>query len=82
MDILAVLALITKGITIAQALLAAGQSAVPAFDALKNLISGAQSGSVTQAQLDQTEALLDQMVDDFNLDLPPLPATPPANPPG
>lgn len=73
MDIIAILALIEKGITIAQALLAAGQSAVPAFEALKNLITGAKNGTVTDDQLNETETLLDQLISDFNLDLPPLP---------
>lgn len=75
MDIIAILALVEKGITIAEALLSAGQSAVPAFDALKNLITGAKAGTVTQEQLDATETLLDQLIADFNLDLPPIAGT-------
>jgi hypothetical protein len=71
METVAILALIEKGIVIAQALLAAGQSAVPAFNALKALIAGAKQGSVTDDMLEQTEATLDGLIDDFNLELPP-----------
>lgn len=73
MDILAILAIVEKGITVAQALLEAGQTAEPALEALKNLITGAKTGTVTDAELDQTETLLDQLISDFNLDLPTLP---------
>ena len=69
MDISAILALIAKGISIVEALYEAGQSAAPAFEALKNLITGAQEGTVTDQQLTETEALLDQMIADFNLDI-------------
>lgn len=69
MDIAAILLLIQKGVTIAEALIAAGESAAPAFTALKNLITGAQKGSVSDADLDATEAQLDKLIEDFNLDI-------------
>lgn len=72
MDIMAILALVLKGVSVVEAVVAAGQEAAPAITAIKDLITGAQNGSVTQAQLDSTEATLDAMIDDFNLDLPPL----------
>lgn len=71
MDIVAVLALISKGITVAEALYTAGEEAAPAFTALKNLVTGAQAGTVTDEELGKTEALLDQMMADFNTPLPP-----------
>lgn len=71
MDIAAVLALIGKGITVIETLYEAGEAAAPAIEALKNLVTGAQNGTVTDDQLTQTEALLDQMIADFNSDLPP-----------
>lgn len=71
MDIVAILALIGKGITVVETLYEAGQSAAPALEALKNLVTGAQDGTVTDDQLAQTDALLDQMIADFNSDLPP-----------
>lgn len=70
MDIVAILALVEKGMTIIGALVEAGKSAAPAIDAIKNLVSGAQSGTVSDADLDACEAQLDQMIDDFNLDIP------------
>lgn len=71
MDFVAVLALISKGITVAEALYQAGQEAAPAFTALKNLVTGAQNGTVTDEELNKTEALLDQLMADFNAPLPP-----------
>lgn len=71
MDIMAILALVLKGVSVVEAVIAAGQSAAPAITVIRDLITGAQTGAVTQAQLDATEATLDSMIDDFNLDLPP-----------
>lgn len=71
MDIVAILALVAKGITVATALLEAGQSAAPALAALTKLVTGAQTGAVTKAQLDATEAVLDSLIADFNVELPP-----------
>lgn len=67
MNIAAILLLIQKGVTIAEALIAAGQTATPAFNVIKNLISGAQKGAVSDDDLDITEAQLDQLIEDFNL---------------
>lgn len=73
MDIAAIFALIAKGLTVVEAVVAAGEEAAPAIKALYNLVTGAQNGAVTDDQLEQTEALLDQMITDFNLDLTPPP---------
>lgn len=70
MDVMAILALVAKGVSVISALISAGESAAPAIEVVKNLITGAQKGSVTPEQLAQTEALLDSMIDDFNLELP------------
>jgi hypothetical protein len=69
MDVAAILALVTKGISIANALIMAGQSAAPAFAALQNLFKG--KATITQADMDSTDAVLDALLDDFNLELPP-----------
>lgn len=69
MDIAAVILLIQKGVTIAEALIAAGESAAPAFSAIKNLLTGAQKGTVSEDDLDATEAQLDKLIDDFNLEI-------------
>ena len=71
MNIVAILALIAKGISVAEALYAAGKEAGPALKVIKDLVTGAQNGNVTQAELDQTETLLDSLISDFNTDLPP-----------
>lgn len=71
MDVAQILTLVSKGITIASALLEAGQNAAPALAAIGNLVTGAKTGSVTQEELDKTEALLDKLLSDFNVELPP-----------
>lgn len=70
MDIMAVLLLIEKGIAVAEVLIAAAKDAGPAFQAIKDLITGAKKGTVTDQQLTDTEALLDSLIADFNTDLP------------
>lgn len=73
MDIMAILALVAKGISVATTLIDAAESAEPALTAIAGVVSGAQKGTVTQADLDKTEALLDSLIDDFNTDLPDSP---------
>lgn len=74
MDIAAILALVAKGLTVVEAIYTEGEAALPAITALVNLVDGAQSGSVTDEQLESTEALLDQMISDFNVPITPPPA--------
>lgn len=69
MDPAAIIALITKGLTIAQALIDAGESAAPAIEALLKGFGG--KTAVTQADLDKTEAALDKLLDEFEIELPP-----------
>ncbi len=69
MDASAILALVEKGIGIASALIAAGQSAAPAWAALQNLFN--RDTAITQADLDHTETVLDALIDEFNTPLPP-----------
>lgn len=71
MDIAAILALIAKGITIIDTLVQAGKDAAPAIKALSDVVSGAQKGTVTDADLDATETLLDSLIADFNTEMPP-----------
>ena len=70
MDAAAIFLLIEKGITVISTLIAAGQSAEPAIAALLKLIGGAKAGTVTQAEMDATDALLDDQLAQFNADLP------------
>lgn len=65
--LLAVIALVNKGIDIAQKLYAAGKDAAPALEAIKNLTSNKEP---TQADLDATEATLDGLMSELNSDLP------------
>lgn len=69
MDIAAILAIVTKGVSVASALITAGQSAAPAFAALQNLFKAKET--ITQADMDAADAILDGLLDDFNLELPP-----------
>lgn len=66
MDIAAVLALVLKGVGIIETLVEVGQDVAPAIKVVTNLITGAQAGTVTDAELTATEATLDGMIADFN----------------
>lgn len=66
MDVMAILALIAKGVSVAELLIDAGKSAVPAIEVIKKLVTGAQSGTITDAELLALEDSLDAQIDDFN----------------
>lgn len=66
MDIMAVIALISKGVSVIEMLVEAGKSAIPAITVVKNLITGAQQGTITDDELAQAEAELDAQIDEFN----------------
>jgi len=70
MDIALVLDLVMKGLSVANTLITVGKNAIPAIDAVKELIAGAQSGTLTDADLDKTEAVLDALIEDFNKPIP------------
>lgn len=69
MDVVSIIELITKAITIAEALIEAGQTAAPAFKAIADLASGAQNEDITDEQLQTTEDVLDGLVSQFNLEM-------------
>jgi hypothetical protein len=63
--------LIAKGLSVAEALLEAGQVALPAIKAVQSIVDGSrQGGKVTDEELDATQAQLDEMIAEFNLELP------------
>lgn len=65
-----VFALIVRGLTIAEALIEAGQTAGPAIKALVEIAKKAESGEkVTDVDLANTEAVLDQLIEEFNLEV-------------
>lgn len=66
MDIAAILELVVKGLGVVNTLVNVGKDAAPAIKVITDLVTGAQSGAVTDEQLAQTEATLDAMIDDFN----------------
>lgn len=66
MNAMAILALVAKGLTIAEVLIAAGQTAAPALKVIGRVIRGAQAGTVTDEELEAEEAALDKMIADFN----------------
>lgn len=71
MNYAAIFELIAKGLSVAEALLEAGQQALPAIKAIQGLVDGSRKGGeVTQAQLDEVEITLDEMINEFNLELP------------
>lgn len=61
---------IAKGLSVAEALLEAGQVALPAIKAVQTIVEGSQGGVVTDQDLVQVEATLDEMIAEFNLELP------------
>lgn len=69
MDMFVVLDLINRGITIAEALIKAGKDAGPAFERIKNVVTGARDGTVTDEELEELETLLDQLIEEFNVPL-------------
>jgi hypothetical protein len=66
MDFSKILPLLLKGIGIAQVAVNSGQNAAPALRAVRVLIRKAESGTVTQADLDVTESDLDGLIGRFN----------------
>jgi hypothetical protein len=69
MDVGAILELIVKGLGVVSTLVAVGTDAAPAIKVLIDLATGAQAGTVTDAQLEETERVLDGMIADFNTPL-------------
>lgn len=67
MDFAAILALVTKGISIAEQVWSNRDLALKAIAALKNITS---NPNPTQADIDTTEADLDMLLDEFNSALP------------
>lgn len=67
MDMAQVILLIGKGLTVAEALMRSAQDASPAINALIKLVKDVQGGQITDEQLAATEALLDQLIEDFNV---------------
>lgn len=66
MDIVAVMALIKKGLGVAETLIETGKSAIPAIRVLTGIVTGAENGTVTDDELTAAETLLDSQIDDFN----------------
>lgn len=65
-DIANILDLVMKAVGVIEVLVNAGVEAAPAFTILKNLVTGAQAGTVTDDQLSASETALDAMIADFN----------------
>ena len=66
MDIAAILDLVVKGLGVVSTLITVGADAAPALKVVTDLVTGAQTGTVTDQQLADTEAALDKMIADFN----------------
>lgn len=66
MDVLAIINLIAKGISVVEMAITAGRNAIPAIEAVKTLVTGAQDGTITDAMLDDIEAKLDAQIAEFN----------------
>lgn len=66
MDPLTIIAMITKGLTIASMALEVGKDVTPIIKATLGLGEAAQEGTVTEEQLAEIEALLDAEIAEFN----------------
>lgn len=66
MDPLTIIALITKGLTIADMAISAGKTAAPIIKSVLGLSEAAVDGTVTDEQLAEVEALLDAEIAEFN----------------
>lgn len=66
MDVVAVMALIKKGLGVAETLYETGKSAAPTIRVLTGIVTGAEHGTVTDDELTAAETLLDSQIDDFN----------------
>lgn len=63
MDVAAIFATIERGLAVANAL---GGDSAPVLKVIGNLVTGAKDGTVTDEQLAETEAMLDQLITEFN----------------
>ena len=66
MDIAAVLDLVTKGLGVINTLVTVGENALPAINAVRDLVTKAQAGALTDDDLSKTEAVLDALIAEFN----------------
>lgn len=71
MNAAAIIALVTKGLSIAEQLWENRDLALKAIQSITNIVKSFNGGTVTQADIDQTEADLDALLDEFNAPLPP-----------
>lgn len=62
----ATVALIIKGLGIAETLVEAGISALPTIKTLWNIATKSQEGTISADDLAQAEAELDAQIDEFN----------------
>jgi hypothetical protein len=69
MDIAAVMALILKGVSVIESLVTVGQDIAPAIKVVRDVVTGAQTGTITQADLLSAEDTLDRLIADFNADI-------------
>lgn len=67
MDVMAIIALVSKGMAVISALMTLAQDATPAVNAIKKLTN--RKTPPTQADMDECESVLDGLLADFNLPL-------------
>ena len=69
MDFAAILDILNKAQQVASVLIEAGKSAAPAWDAVKNLFQDKET--ITPADIDAADKVLDDLLEEFNAELPP-----------
>lgn len=66
MDITRIFAAVEKGLSVISAFAESEKKIEPAVKVIYNLVTNAQTGEVTDDQLDEAEATLDALIEDFN----------------
>ncbi len=69
MDIAQIMDLIVKAAGVVNTVVSVGGNAAPAIKILVDLATGAQTGEITDAELEANEAALDALIDKFNAPL-------------
>lgn len=67
MELTAIVGVVQKGLVLIEGLIEAGASAIPAINALRELLN--KSSNLTDADLEAAEAVLDDLIEEFNLDI-------------
>ena len=66
MDVMTIMGLVAKGLSLLPTIIQAGGDAIQTIKVLEDLSSSTADGTVTQTQVDDVEAHLDALMEQFN----------------